>query len=162
MTGKWESWLRSWRDRPGAQLTFRYRTGVSGSLADFAGDPLLVLFARSCSKCRDVLSKLAPILQDLRLPLLILADQAMEAEEPPEAADVASATTSIVTASASFPEIYLGFNVPRGVWLKYPTLFLLDEAGRVHSATDVPEEMTDRGWLQDRMAECTTVPTKRP
>jgi hypothetical protein len=157
MTGKWEEWLRLSSERPVPRLKFQYRTGSVGSLADFSGKLFLILFSRSCSTCRDVLSKLAPIVDDLSVTLLILGDQAMEEEEAFDVKDIAPSTRNIVMASASFPEIYLGFNIPRGAWLKYPTLILLDAEGRVRVATDVPEQMTDLEWVKDRMTECMTV-----
>jgi hypothetical protein len=159
MTAKWEEWLKSSSSRPIPRLKFQYWTGSDGSLVDFSGKPLFVLFSRHCSTCREVLSKLVSILDRLPVTLLVLGDQAMEDEEALDVKDIALKAKNIVVASASFPEIYLGFNVPRGAWLKYPTLLLLDSEGRVRVATDVPEEMTDTEWLADRMAECVAAPT---
>jgi hypothetical protein len=159
MNAKWQEWLRSRHGRPVPRLTFQYWTGGGGSLADFSGNLLLVLFSRKCSTCRDVLSKLMPIVENLSVTLLILGDQTMEDAREFSAGDIIPKTAKILTGSASFPEIHLGFNIPRGAWLRYPTLFLLDREGRVRVATDVPEQMTDCGWLRDRMTECTTVPT---
>jgi hypothetical protein len=161
MNGKWEQWLKSSSGRPVPRLGFECRNGASGSLADFSGKALFILFSRSCATCRDVLSKLVPLADEMSVALLILGDQAMEDEEALELKDIIPAGKNVDLASAAFPEIYLGFNIPRGAWLKYPTLFLLDAEGRVRAATDVPEEMTDREWIKSKMSECVAATAAR-
>ncbi len=161
MTGKWEKWLKSSGDRPVPRLTFHYQSGTDGSLTDFSGGLLFILFSRRCSICREVISRLVPILGQLPASLLILGDQAAEDEDPLDLERVAPNAKNVVVASASFPEIYLGFDIPRGAWLKFPSLFVLDAAGRVRVATDVPEQMKDREWLKQATTECVPVLTGR-
>jgi hypothetical protein len=158
MNGKWKKWLESSNGRPVPQLNFEYRTGSVGSLSDFSGNSFLILFSRACSTCREAIVRLMPIAQELSVPLLVLGDRAAKED----VLDPTDPKAQIVRmASASFPEIYVGFNIPRGAWLKFPTLFLLDPEGRVRVMSDVPDQMMDRDWVMDRMAECTTIPTAR-
>ncbi len=132
----------AFEDRPPAKLSFVYQDGRRGSLLDYLGQPVALLVANlGCPVCQSAIATVSGVVADQSMGFLTVVDQG-SVHAASETMDPAISSGTYV-AYAPLPEIYLGLKIPRGTWIRYPSLIVLDADNRVCVFSNDPNEITD-------------------
>ncbi len=141
---------------PGAQsgpivkLSFQYEDGRRGSLADSSGSAVLILaVSPGCPICKESVRAAQQAIANLPIVLFLLSDEGSR-----EAANHGPGDGTEVllpVAFAPLPEIYLGLHIPRGIWIKYPSIIGLDASSRIRVFSNNACEVTDHKWINSAL-----------
>jgi thiol-disulfide isomerase/thioredoxin len=132
------------KTEPICGLTFSWADGRTGSTADYLGRVLAILIVSlDCPFCKQAMDRLHQLCHESNISHLALADRSR-----PGLDLNASNQVDFPRAFAALPEIYLGLAVPRGTWIKFPTLMLLDETARVTFFCNEKEKLVDEAFLK--------------
>lgn len=130
--------------KPVTGLKFSWADGRVGSTMDYLGGILAILIVSlECPYCKQAMGFLREICAQSNTSHLALADRSRPAA--PFASDIQA---DFERAFATLPEIYLGLDVPRGTWIKFPTLILLDETARVTFFCSDKDKLVDQAFLR--------------
>jgi hypothetical protein len=132
------------KSKPVRGLTFSWADGSSGATTDYLGRQLaIVVVSLDCVFCKQSMEKIRDICRHSNISYLALADRSRPREDSPEESQI-----EFPKAFAALPEIYLGLDVPRGTWIKFPTLVILDEAGQVAFFCNDRNKLLDDAFLE--------------
>jgi hypothetical protein len=127
--------------KPVPGLTFLRADGSRGSTRDYLGNYLvLVIISLDCTLCVRTQMALKQVLLRAAVPHLALCERLIEDHET-------ATQTDFPKAFAPLPEVYLGLGIPRGTWIKYPTLIVLDEEARVVDFCSDPQKVLEASYL---------------